>query len=113
MPQTMYNRPWPSWVILAVTIPLTALLVAMGITQGVHSLATWIVLLVDVLALITLSILDPEVTIESRKVLPDGNAVTVRRPIVGFKKCERIVGVTGGYEVRVDGFRYEEAYIRI
>jgi len=109
----MYNRLWPRWVPFAVTLPLTALFIAMVVTRGVKSLTPWIILVVDAIALIVLAILDPEVTIETHKVLLDGRLVPVRRPIVGFKRCEREVGVTGGYEVRVDGFRYEEAYFRI
>lgn len=109
----MYNRPWPRWLALAVALPLTALVIALAVTRGPSSPATWIALGVEALALVALTVLDPEVTIESRKALPDGRVVTVRRPIVGFKKWERKVGVSGGYEVRVDGFRYEEAYLRI
>jgi hypothetical protein len=113
MPQTLYKRPWPRWVVLAVILPLTGLLIAMAATQGIQSPATWTVLLVEALALILFTVLDPEVTIKSRRVLPDGSVVRVRRPIVGFKKYETQVGVLGGYEVRFDGFRYEEAYLRI
>jgi hypothetical protein len=113
MPQTTYNRPWPGWVVLAVTLPLTALFVAMAVTQGAKSPGPWIVLMADALVLILFTILDPEVTVKSRKVLPDGSVVNVRRPLVGFKKYETQVGLTGGYEVRFDGFRYEEAYLRI
>lgn len=113
MPQTMYNRPWPSWVAIAVALLLTGILIAVAATQGLTSLATWAMIAAEFLAFGLLAIFDPEVTIESQKTLPDGRLVTVRRPIVGFKKHERQVGVTGGYEVRVDGYRYEEAYIRI
>lgn len=35
----------------------------------------------------------------------------MRRPIVGFKRYERKVGVTGGYAVSVDWFRYEEGFL--
>lgn len=113
MPQTLYNRAWPRWLVLAVTLPLTALLIAMAVTQGLRSPAMWIVLVVEALTLILFTVLDPEVTIKSRRVMPDGRVVNVRRPLVGFKKYETQVGVLGGYEVRVDGFRYEEAYVRI
>lgn len=59
------------------------------------------------------TVLDPDTTIESHKALPDGTVVDVRRPLVGFKRYEEPLGVTGGYEVRYDGYRYEPAYIRI
>ncbi|ORY70930.1 uncharacterized protein BCR38DRAFT_479463 [Pseudomassariella vexata] len=113
-PQTMYNRPYPQWTALAVIIPFTALLIAVAATQGVKSPATWIVLFVEVLIMAVFIIIDPGITIASRREhLPDGSVVTIRRPIVGFKKYERRVGVLGGYDVRDDGSRYEEAYIRL
>ncbi len=109
----MYNRPWPRWVPFAILMLLAGVLGAVQLTLGFRSPAIWIILLFGAIILVAFVILDPEVTIKSHKKLPDGRVVTVRRPIVGFKKYERAVGVTVGYEVRVDGFRYEEAYFRI
>ncbi|KAI0412441.1 hypothetical protein F5X98DRAFT_379789 [Xylaria grammica] len=113
MPQTMYRRPWPAWLVLVLSLPLSITWIILILVQGNHSLAAPIVGGIDILVLLVFTILDPEVTITSRKVMPDGTVVSVRRPIVGFKRLESQLGLTGGYEVRIDGFRYEPAYIRI
>ncbi|KAI1296135.1 hypothetical protein F5Y03DRAFT_398967 [Xylaria venustula] len=113
MPQTVYRRPWPSWLILATSLPLSITWIVLIFVQGGKSVAALFVGATDILVLLVFSILDPEFTITSRKALPDGTVVNVRRPIIGFKHLESPLGVTGGYEVRIDGFRYEPAYIRI
>lgn len=109
----MYNRPYPAWLALVVCLPLTAAVVVLATTQGLRSPAPWAVLLVNIIALGVFTVLAPDITITSRRVVPDGTVLRVRRPLVGFKRCERMVGVSGGYDVRVDGFRYEEAYVRL
>ncbi|KAI8631749.1 hypothetical protein F5Y19DRAFT_424700 [Xylariaceae sp. FL1651] len=113
MPQTMYRRPWPDWLAPIISIPLSVVWLILVVTHGAISPAASIVGSSDLLVLLTFTILDPETTITRRKALPDGTVVKVRRPIVGFKRYESQVGLTGGYEVRIDGFRYEPAYIRI
>ncbi|KAI0448545.1 hypothetical protein F5B21DRAFT_510025 [Xylaria acuta] len=113
MPQTVYQRPWPQWLVVATSLPLSIAWLILISTEGAISRAAVVVGLVDVLLLLIFVILDPETTITSRGVLSDGTIVKVRRPIVGFKKYESPLGLTGGYEVRIDGFRYEPAYIRI
>ncbi|KAI0111284.1 hypothetical protein GGR51DRAFT_557699 [Nemania sp. FL0031] len=113
MPQTVYRRPWPQWLVLPISIPLSVAWLILIIVQSATSHAALIVGAINVLVLLLFTVLDPETTITSRKALPDGTVVKVRRPIVGFKKYEASLGLTGGYEVRVDGFRYEPAYVRI
>ncbi|KAI0531628.1 hypothetical protein GGR58DRAFT_223902 [Xylaria digitata] len=113
MPQTMYRRPWPTWLALVLSLPLSVAWITLILVQGAKSLAAPIVGAIDILVLLVFTVLDPEVTITSRKAMPDGTVVRVRRPIVGFKRLETQLGLTGGYEVRIDGFRYEPAYIRI
>ncbi|KAI0551694.1 hypothetical protein F4679DRAFT_122127 [Xylaria curta] len=113
MPQTVYQRPWPQWLALAVVLPLTIAWLVLIFTEGAVSRAATILGSTDILVLLVFTILDPETTITSSGVLPDGTIVKVRRPIIGFKRYESSLGLTGGYEVRIDGFRYEPAYIRI
>ncbi|KAJ8119251.1 hypothetical protein ONZ43_g3759 [Nemania bipapillata] len=113
MPQTVYRRPWPQWLILALSLPLSATWVILISLQGAASQSAMIVGATDILALLVFTVFDPDTTITSRKVLPDGTPVKVRRPLIGFKRHEMPLGLTGGYEVRIDGFRYEPAYIRI
>ncbi|KAK5627016.1 hypothetical protein RRF57_002731 [Xylaria bambusicola] len=112
MPQTVYRRPWPTWLLAALSLPLSIAWVVLIIVEGASG-AALIVGAIDILVLIVFTLLDPEVTIASRKIMPDGTVVNVRRPIVGFKRLESPLGVTGGYEVRIDGYRYEPAYIRL
>ncbi|KAI1122982.1 hypothetical protein F5Y10DRAFT_62716 [Nemania abortiva] len=113
MPQTVYRRPWPQWLVFAISLPLSAAWIILIIVQGATSHPAVIVGAADLLVLVLFTVLDPETTITTRKALPDGTVVKVRRPLVGFKKYEAPLGLTGGYEVRIDGFRYEPAYIRI
>lgn len=109
----MYNRPYPAWLVLAVCLPLTAAVLVLAAVEGLASPAPWAALLANLAALGAFAVLAPDFTIGSRRTMPDGTVRRVRRPLVGFRRCERTVGATGGYEVRVDGYRYEEAYIRI
>ncbi|KAF2965023.1 hypothetical protein GQX73_g8538 [Xylaria multiplex] len=113
MPQTVYRRPWPTWLVLVLSIPLSVTWITLTIVEGAKSLAAPIVGAIDILVLLIFTVLDPEVTITSCKTMPDGTVLNVRRPIIGFKRFETQLGLTGGYEVRIDGFRYEPAYIRI
>ncbi|KAI1259878.1 hypothetical protein F5Y18DRAFT_408043 [Xylariaceae sp. FL1019] len=113
MPQTIYLRPWPHCLPFAIELPLVIAWIILAATQGIGSLATTTVAFAVILILAIFTLLDPETTTYTHKILDDGTPVTVRRPLVGFKKYESLVGLTGGYEVRVDGYRYERAYIRI
>jgi hypothetical protein len=113
MLQTVYRCPWPQWLFLSINLPLSAAWVILIILQGATSRAAAVVGVIDISALLLFTVLDPETTITSRKFLPDGTVVKVRRPIFRFKRYEAPLGLTGGYEVRIDGFRYEPAYIRI
>ncbi|KAJ3577069.1 hypothetical protein NPX13_g3502 [Xylaria arbuscula] len=109
----MYRRPWPSWLAAAISIPLSITWIVLIFVYRNKSAAAPIVGAINITVLVIFTLLDPEVTISSRKVMPDGTVVNVRRPIVGFKRLESPLGLTGGYEVRIDGYRYEPAYIRI
>lgn len=109
----MYRRLYPRWLLPIFVAALSALFLVFFFVFGRSRPATWVVLAVDFFVLIVGTLLDPEVTIESERRLDDGTLVRVRRPIVGFRRCETRVGLTGGYEVRMDGWRYEEAIIRI
>lgn len=59
------------------------------------------------------TIFDTGTAIVTRKELEDGTIVPVKRPLIGLKLHEIEVGVTGGCEVRSDGYRYEQALLRI
>jgi hypothetical protein len=113
MPQTVYRRPWPEWLVLAISIPLTVAWLVITITRGLTSYAALSIGITVIVVLLIFTVLDPETTILHCQIQPDGTVIRVKRPIVGFKRYESQLGLTGGYEVRVDGFRYERAYIRI
>lgn len=113
MVQTIYQCPWPEWVSLAIRIPLAITWLVLIIVLGVSSDTTLAVGILHFVAQLFFILCDPETTITTRKALPDGTVVKVRRPLIGFKRYESPLGLTGGYEVRIDGYRYEPAYIRI
>lgn len=56
---------------------------------------------------------DPGAVYQTSQVLEDGTEVCVRGPLIRFKLRDVMVGLTGGYEVCVDGWWYEEALIWI
>ena len=49
---------------------------------------------------------------ETTRQNPDGTQVQVRRPLIGFRRCETIVGDEKGWDFD-DGWSYEPACIRI
>ncbi|KAI1818666.1 hypothetical protein GGS20DRAFT_581420 [Poronia punctata] len=111
--KTVYRRAWPRWLAPAIAIPLEIAWITIGFTQGFITKAASITGLVALLVLIFFTLIDPETTIPSRRTMPDGTTVNVRRPLFGLRRDETPLGLTGGYEVRIDGYRYEPAYIRI
>ncbi|KAI1186551.1 hypothetical protein F5B17DRAFT_431472 [Nemania serpens] len=113
MPQTVYRAPWPYWLPTLTSCPLVIAWVTLMFKQGATSPTALSLGAACILVRFLFTVLDPDTTIESHKALPDGTVVDVRRPLVGFKRYEEPLGVTGGYEVRYDGYRYEPAYIRI
>lgn len=50
---------------------------------------------------------------KTKTTLDDGTVVRVKRPFIGLKSHENLVGLTGRYKVRIDGWRCEKALIRI
>ncbi|KAB8234307.1 uncharacterized protein BDW43DRAFT_273802 [Aspergillus alliaceus] len=86
---------------------------AMVFIYGPHATISHVMLVAYVVAQVLVFILNPENYYEFTRKSPDGSEVRVRRPLVGFKRCETLVGLTGGYEVRMDGWRYEPALVRI
>ncbi|KAI0190574.1 hypothetical protein F4808DRAFT_401837 [Astrocystis sublimbata] len=113
MAQTVYRRPWSQWIDITVVGSLTIAWFYLLLANGLLSPPTVITGAIDIVLLAVFSVFDPETTIMSQGTLADGTVVKVRRPLVGLRRCESQVGLTGGYEVRVDGYRYEPAYIRI
>ncbi|KAE8151485.1 hypothetical protein BDV25DRAFT_138816 [Aspergillus avenaceus] len=113
MAQTYYSRPYSTkWLFIIVGI-LSVSYIGLCITKGPTHPASHAAITALFIVTCGAILVDPETTYETRKVLDDGREVAVRRPLIGFKSQERLVGLTGGYEVRVDGWRYEEALIRI
>lgn len=98
---------------VVIALPLVVAWFTLIFMQGATSPAALSVGAATLLMRAIFTILDPETTIESIKTMPDGTMVHVRRPLIGFKRCESPLGVTGGYEVRIDGYRYEPAHFRI
>lgn len=113
MAQTYYRRPYSLSLLFIVVAALTILFLITFFVFGRSQPAVWVILSLDILVCILGTLFDPGTAIKSERKLDDGTVVPVRRPLVGFRHCETRVGLTGGYEVRVDGWRYEEAIIRI
>jgi hypothetical protein len=113
MPQTYYTRPNLKWVNITAVVFAVVYLVAL-VTRGPFNPPAYAAFAIVAACAFLTIVLDPETTYQTRRVLDDGREVRVRRPLVGFRSLEETMGANGGYEVRVvDGFRYEEALIRI
>lgn len=114
MAQTRYKRPYSLHLFFAIYFPLVVVLVVLIVTLGTqHPASVSVLALVVVLGTLA-HIFDPDTAYHHTKTtLDDGTVVRVKRPYIGFKHLETKVGVTGNYEVRFDGWRYEEALIRI
>ena len=113
MPQTYYARPYPvKWLLITITI-LSIIYLLLCTTQGPAHPTSYITIITIVSITFLAILVDPETVYQTSRILEDGSEVRVRRPLIGFKSRETLVGLTGGYEVRVDGWRYEEALIRI
>ena len=90
-----------------------AAFVALFFTISRDSPITWIVLGVAFIISILGVLFDPDTCIQYTEQLADGTEVKVKQPLIGFKKYETLVGVTGDYEVGVDGWRRERALLRL
>lgn len=113
MAQTRYKRPYSVRLFFAIYTPLCVAYIVLGVKLGVgHPASITVVALLFVLGFAA-SIFDPDFAYETHTTLDDGTVVRVRRPYIGFKHLETKVGVTGDYEVRFDGWRYEEALLRL
>ena len=55
-------------------------------------------------------ILDPKISFTTTRKNPDGTAVRVRRPLIGFKRCESVVDFDGKADSDV---RNGRAFIRL
>lgn len=113
MPQTYYRRPFYVWPLVALSTTLSAVSLILLYALGIHHVATLMSWIATIVVGLVGIILDPETTYVRRKRMDDGALVKVVRPFVGFRRYEVLVGVTGGYEVAVDGFRREPALIRL
>lgn len=113
MPQTYYTRPYSlKWLFITVAILVVLFLVLFFVLGSSHP-ASYVFLALAITISLVATVLDLETAYATTTTLDDGRVVRVKRPLVGLRRCECKVGLTGGYEVRVDGWRYEEALIRI
>lgn len=113
MAQTRYKRPYSLRLFFAIYVPLAVAFIVLILTLGTQHPASISVLALVVVLGTLAHIFDPDTAYHTKTTLDDGTVVRVKRPYIGFKHLETKVGVTGDYEVRFDGWRYEEALIRI
>ena len=107
MAQTRYKRPYSLRLFFAIYILLcVAFIVFIVKLRGHHPATISVLSLVVVLGALA-SIFDPDTAYHTKATLDYGSVIRVKRPFIGFKHLETKVGVTGDYEVRFDGWRYE------
>lgn len=113
MPQMYYyTAPCVKWLSIIASL-LAILFLILLIAEGLFHPVTYIIVIITVVVYCVIVLLYPGTCYKTSRVLEDGREVRVRRPLIGFKSQERLVGLTGGHEVRIDRWRYEEALIRI
>lgn len=111
MPQTIYTKPysWETGQVILTVLGCMALIATIvygfndkAITHPLW-LCLWTLQIMDFL-------LDPDTCrIRRTKTNPDGSTIKIRRPLIGFKRCETLVDE----DCQSDGYRYEKAYLRI
>ena len=102
MPQIYYIRPYPLKCLSIIITVLSIIYFSLYATQGPAHPTSYITV-ITIFGIIFLGILvDPEIVYQTSRVLEDGSEVRVRRPLIGFRSCETLVGLTGGYEVHID-----------
>lgn len=112
MAQTYYRRPYSLLWFYAVQLTLTVTYIIL-LTLGTHPHLAFLTITTTGINNVLAGLFDPEICYKTKTTLDDGTVVRVKRPFIGLKSHEDLVGLTGGYEVRVDGWRYEPALIRI
>lgn len=112
MAQTYYRRPYSLLWFFAIQLTLMIIYIIL-LTLGKHPHLAFLTITTVSINSILGTLFDPETCYKTKTTLDDGTVVRVKKPFIGLKSHEDLVGLTGGYEVRVDGWRYEKALIRI
>lgn len=112
MAQTYYRRPYSLLWFFVIQFTLLVTYITL-LALRTHHLLTLLTITTVAINSILGALFDPETCYKTKTMLDDGTVVRVKRPFIGLKSHEDLVGLTGGYEVRVDGWRYEKALIRI
>lgn len=102
MAQTYYRRPYSLRWYLTVEATLIILYIIFFFSMAAsHTTPVLLLTAFSVIGIIG-TLLDPNTCYTTKTMLDDGTVVPVKRPFVGFKSHEDRVGLTGGYEARVD-----------
>ncbi|KAM7217084.1 hypothetical protein V8F06_007483 [Rhypophila decipiens] len=111
----IYERhPRQSWFEIAFVLALICTTIVVGIVMGAVSLAMAITLLSELGLILTYWVFGPAKTIPFGKTTVDGQQLMVRRPVIGFKSCERAFNSADEYMGhRVTTCHYQMALVRI
>ncbi|KAM7196887.1 hypothetical protein V8F20_006854 [Naviculisporaceae sp. PSN 640] len=114
--QTVYERhPWQSWFEICFVLALIISIIAVGIAKGAVSIAMAVTLLIELGLILLYWAIGPGKTIPFGHTKFDGHKIKIRRPIIGFKSCEREYNsaedMFASYRVRTT--HYRRALIRI
>ncbi|PLB45017.1 hypothetical protein P170DRAFT_440179 [Aspergillus steynii IBT 23096] len=110
MTEVNYTAPLSS---ITRTIILTTAMVAAllsWLVWGFHTAPTRTFFFIFYTLQITWFVIDPGLCyIWFSRTQPDGTKVKVKRPVIGFKRCETVRGLVDDD----DGYRHERALVRI
>ena len=108
--QISYSRPYSSVHGQIVLLVLACAAATSSLVYGHMARTSQILWMSFYLLQIANVILDPKISFTTTQKTPDGTAVRVRRPLIGFKKCESVVDFDG----KTDGdVRNGRAFIRL
>ena len=121
---TYYSLPYNDALFLLYT---TTTSLVLGLLTGKFlSAKLWFPWIAYAVSCLVCILINPELCVERRCADEDGNTVTVRRPLVGFKCCEAVLDLDrvrrGDYDAEDDyytdprfrdGYRYGRALLRI
>lgn len=103
--QTIYDRhPWQSWFEIYFVLFLIVSIITVGLVKTAVSLAMLITLATEMVLILLYWAFGPGKTIPLGYTIVNGQKIHIRRPVIGFRSCER------EFNSREDGYGYGYGY---
>ncbi|KAH8433930.1 uncharacterized protein LDX57_011566 [Aspergillus melleus] len=111
MSEVNYTCPVPFFMRMLILTTATVAAIISWLFLGFNAAPTRTLCFIFYTLQITWFVIDPEFCyIWFSRTQPDGTKVKVKRPVIGFKRCETVRGLVDDED---DGYRHERAFLRI